>query len=231
MFGPTPAQLREQMTASGSPSSSTASSATQPQGRSKFLEYQSSMERLEGFLEEVLKKDLDTVMRKRDEVYQQIADCGQLRQLLVQIKEQSKPLAEPSSKGAPSAVTRPKAASHTVSAGALGGISHASDSTASAVWTPTEEVQMLTDLGCHFYAPCTLSDPTTVNVNVGCGVFVAMDHEEASRFLVKKENMLKEKAFTLTKEAVRLRYRIRVVLEALARLYEAQNALGKKAPR
>ena len=47
-----------------------------------FQQHHRSMERLEGFLEEVLKKELVQVMEARDKIYDQVADCTHLRNLL-----------------------------------------------------------------------------------------------------------------------------------------------------
>ena len=185
----------------------------------QFQSYTSSMQRLESFLEEVLKKDLDRVMRERDEIYQKIADGNQLNRLLADIKRnaggvdlEEDPRSVTDNAGKP-LTTEQK--NELVRAGPK------------RTWRPMQEVEMLSDVGCNFYMQCRLKDPAIVHLNIGAGVILAMTHEECARFLVKKEVQLRAAAESKTKEAIRLRYRIRVVMEAITRLYDAQMALGR----
>jgi prefoldin subunit 5 len=164
--------------------------------------YHQSMERLETFLEEILKKDLEKVMRERDALYNSIADCHKLRSVLGDVRRSAQGVA-----GADDGKDRPQGSSS---------------------WVPEAEVTMLTDIGCRFFMQAKLRDPTVVHLNIGCGVVLPMTHDEAVRFLVKKEGLLNEAAGRKTKDALRLRFRIRVVMEAITRLYDAQMAVARQ---
>ena len=76
------------------------------------------------------------------------------------------------------------------------------------------------------YAEAHVPDARVVHINVGCGIVVPMTHEEASRFLVRKEEHHKAEVARLTKEILRIKYRVRVVTETLARLHQRYVSEG-----
>lgn len=82
--------------------------------------------------------------------------------------------------------------------------------------------KILVDVGCNFFMKCKVVDTSTVLVNIGCGVVLPMACSEADVFLMKKERLLKEMAAAKTRESLRLRFRIRLVMEAITRLEAAQ---------
>ena len=81
-----------------------------------------------------------------------------------------------------------------------------------------EPTSMLLDLGCHFFTEAEIPNPAVVYINVGCGVVCPMSHTEAKKFLVKKERLLRDESVSLSKEVLRVRFRMRLVMEAINRL-------------
>lgn len=135
------------------------------------------MVRLENFLDTVLRKDLDKVLRERDALFDMASSCVQLRELLVSMTRLS----------------------------------------------PSQDDgnRILVDLGHHFYMQAQVSDPSIVHINIGCGVVVPMNHDEAGKFLVKKERHLTEMAQLKTKETLRVKFRMRLVMEAISRIQDS----------
>lgn len=78
--------------------------------------------------------------------------------------------------------------------------------------------QMLVDLGHHTYMKANIPSMSTIHVNIGGGVVVPMSQTETLQFLDKKEALLIQQAEEKTKESLRVRYRIRLVMEALNRM-------------
>ena len=88
---------------------------------------------------------------------------------------------------------------------------------------------MLVDVGSHFYMEAHVPNPEVVHVNVGCNLILPMLHEEADAFLVKKEQLHRDNAGRKTKEALRLKFRMRLVMEAIAQLHDSQfSANGQR---
>lgn len=169
----------------------------------------SSMIRLEHFVDVVLRQSLEKVLRDRDVVYTMTSQCCQLRELLGEMRELS--------------------LSHSSTVGSCGGghslVSPLSSpvcvttTTAAAVAAPRRN-DIMVDVGNHFFAQCTVADASFVWVNLGCGVVLPMSTAEANVFLEKREKLLRERASRLSKEALRIKYRIRLVMEAITQLYD-----------
>jgi hypothetical protein len=149
--------------------------------------------RLEAFLEDVLRAELDKVLAARDAVYDRASQCRKLQLLLADVDELidggGLPAAGPAGP-APAAHLRP--------------------------------MTTLVDLGNHFFAKCEVADTSVVSVNIGCGVVLPMTRDEARQFLVTKERLLRSDGDRLTKEALRVKYRMRLVMEAIARINDKQ---------
>jgi hypothetical protein len=151
------------------------------------------MYRLENFLDGVLKKNLGLVLRKRDALFDAAAQCVQLRDLLTSLP---------------------------------GFVSDGCDDPdhPPGVQTYEEAVSairptcILAHLGCHYYMEAEVRNSGVVHVNIGCGVVVPMSSAEAKRFLVAKEGHLRAAASRQTVEAAKVKYRIRLVMEAIAAL-------------
>ncbi|KEG08422.1 protein UXT [Trypanosoma grayi] len=158
------------------------------------------MIRLEHFLDNVLRQSLAKVLQKRDVVYEMASQCCQLRDLFEEMRALSATHSFIKDGGSPSS---PPAA---------------------PVAAPPGEVpqrnQIMVDIGNHFFVQCTIADASRVLVNLGCGVVLPMSTAEACEFLHKKERLLRERAARLSKEALRITYRIRLVMEAITRLYD-----------
>lgn len=101
-----------------------------------------------------------------------------------------------------------------------GGVECEGRESAGSSFSPTTEepTKMLLDLGCHFFTEVEIPNPAVVCINMGCGVVCPMSHEEAKRFLVKKERLLRDESVALSKEVLRVRFRMRLVMEAINRL-------------
>jgi prefoldin subunit 5 len=143
-----------------------------------------------------LKHELDKAMERRDAAYTRASQCHLLRRTLrdmVQLHE-----FESNQSG-----TTPGA------------------SVGSAALASSFGATIQVDLGCSCYVQVEVPDASVVLINIGCGVIVPMNHAEANQFLVSKEALLKQDVQRLTKEILRLKYRIRLVIEAISRLHDA----------
>ncbi|KAL7700535.1 hypothetical protein NQL31_006205 [Lotmaria passim] len=179
---------------------------------------------LERFLESVLKKNLDTVLSQRDELYNTVAQCAQLRWLLedMQALSRNSLFVETASAAADAAGEPATAPSAAASADALSPISKRARA---AMYKPPQRNKILVDLGNHFYTQSVVKDASVVYVNIGCGVILPLSQEETRAFLQKKERVVREMILSKSKEALRIKYRIRVVSEAIARLNERHLGL------
>jgi len=72
----------------------------------------------------------------------------------------------------------------------------------------------------HFFMTADIPNPAVVHVNIGCGVVCPMTHEEANLFLKKKEQLYRDQSQRLSRESLRVRFRIRLVMEAITRMQE-----------
>ncbi|RNF19916.1 protein UXT [Trypanosoma conorhini] len=164
-----------------------------------------SMARLEHFLDAVLRQSLERVLRERDTVYAMASDCCQLRELFEEMR----------------------ALSSTHSFIAEGEASSAAAAAGGEAERRPQRNQIMVDIGNHFFVQCAVRDASQVWVNLGCGVVLPMSTAEADAFMQKKEKLLRERAARLSKEALRIKYRIRLVMEAITRLYD--RATGQRA--
>lgn len=130
--------------------------------------------RLESFIDNVLKANLHTVLRRRDNVYDQVSQCCQLQAMLCDAN--------------------------------------------------STQMKAMSDLGCGFFVECKV-DAETIHVNLGCGVILQMNLADAATFLRKKEELLRKEGARLTKEALRIKYRIHLVLEAINRITSARLSM------
>lgn len=80
------------------------------------------------------------------------------------------------------------------------------------------ERSLQVDLGSRVFCEAHVTDASIVHTNIGAGIVVPLTRAEAHRFLVRKERMLKNDAQRLAKEALRVKYRTRLVMEAILRL-------------
>ncbi|CBH18317.1 hypothetical protein, conserved [Trypanosoma brucei gambiense DAL972] len=188
-----------------------------------------SMLRLEHFLDAVLRQSLARVLAQRDEVYNMASNCCQLRSLFDEMQSLS---------STHSFIRRDEGSSTalTVSAAVAAGEGKQSVGNATVVRgagsTPGDvSVQqrnhIMVDLGNHFFVQCTVADASRMWVNLGCGVVLPMFRDEALAFLQRRERLLRERAARLSKEALRIKYRMRLVMEAITRLYD--RTTGRKA--
>ncbi|KPI88421.1 hypothetical protein ABL78_2486 [Leptomonas seymouri] len=179
---------------------------------------------LERFLESVLKKDLDTVLSQRDELHDTVAQCAQLRWLMEDMQALSRyhSFVEAASAAEAAHETSLAAASppnhHQANASPSSLVSKRAQADA---YKPPQRNKILVDLGNMFYTPGVVRDASVVYMNIGCGVVLPMSPEEARAFLSKKEAVVRAMATNKSQEALRLKYRIRLVSEAIARLNNA----------
>ena len=71
------------------------------------------------------------------------------------------------------------------------------------------------DLGQNFYVKARVTNPQKVSVDIGFGMFLEMNHTEALEFIEKKSKFLQDKADNLTKESVKIKASIKLVLHGL----------------
>ena len=71
------------------------------------------------------------------------------------------------------------------------------------------------DLGQNFYVKARVKNPQKVCVDIGFGMFLEMNHTEALEFIEKKSKFLNDKADNLTKESVKIKASIKLVLHGL----------------
>ena len=79
-----------------------------------------------------------------------------------------------------------------------------------------EELEMMVNLGCEFYARATVEDCSRVSVETSFGFFLEMTLEEAIEFLPKKETYLEERVKILNEQIVESKARITMFLNALS---------------
>ena len=152
--------------------------------------------RLEHFLDHVLRKDLNVALEKRDSLYGVASQCTQLKRTLQEMSLLHLATNPPRTEAV----------------------------AANDVPSPRNKLKVLVDIGCHFRMEAQLRDPERIFLNVGCGVLVDMATTGAATFLVKKERLMMVLAQKQTEEANRVRFRIRLVMEAVTRLQAQQLA-------
>jgi hypothetical protein len=157
--------------------------------------------RLETFLDSVLRKSLEEALLQRDEILTMASSCTHLRQTLKALRDVNLPLS-------PIEVTSSSSTSPS---------SNAPVTSVDASLPPT---MMLVDIGHRFFMQAHVKNPSLVHVNVGCGVVIPMQHSEAETFLEKKESLLAERAKRKTQDILRIKFRMRLVMEAISRLQQ-----------
>jgi prefoldin subunit 5 len=171
--------------------------------------------RLEHFLDVVLKKDLQAAINRRDGAYERASQCHRLRRLLkdltqlhqLESEQGSHRSATPStsSRGAISTTRKTKAETN---------------NDCDAMLDHPLATELRIDLGCHVYGRVEVADARVVHINVGLGIVVPMTHEEAFKFLLAKEKFHKADVERQNKDILRVKYRVRIVMESLRQLHE-----------
>ena len=167
-----------------------------------------SMIRLEHFLETVLRKELHDVLLRREDTSNIIAQCRQVRDLIDSIE----------ALGKSDTATPPSPSSASSSSMAAG------KSKDKNKFSTT----LLSNIGNHFYMECKVPDASMIHINIGCGIVLPMPLSDAKVFLVKKEALLTETGQRLTRESLRVRFRMRLVMEAISRLSDAPLVQAKQ---
>lgn len=160
--------------------------------------------RLETFLDSVLRKNLEEALLQRDEVLTMASSCTHLRQTLSSLRM----LANPSPPAAP-----------------VGGAG--TGSSTDVVESSLPPATMLVDIGHRFFMEAEVKNPAIVHVNIGCGVVLPMQHLEAESFLAQKEKLLADRAKSKTQEILRIKFRMRLVMEAISRLQQPSSHTSK----
>ncbi|KAG5485518.1 hypothetical protein LSCM1_07604 [Leishmania martiniquensis] len=179
---------------------------------------------LERFLESVLKPSLDSVLTQRDELYTTVAQCAQLRWLMDDMQALSRyhSFIEASTAAEAAAAVPLSADGRAVSAPPPLPTSRRAQADACK---PRQRNKILVDLGSHFYTQGVVPDASVVCMSIGCGIVLPMTRDEARAFLRKKESVARRMILSTSKEALRIKYRIRLVTEAIARLNERHLGL------
>lgn len=156
----------------------------------------SSMTRLEHFLDAVLKPLLHEEMSKRDGAIQLAAECNQLCVLFSEMKTLSG-IDNASGTADPSALIR----------------------TSKSLPPRPQRNHILVNLGNHFYTSALVKDAKSVWLNVGCGVVLEMSVDAAKVHLRKREKLARDSLERQNQQILRLKFRIRLVTEAIKRLH------------
>lgn len=170
-----------------------------------MLSQETKTTQLEHYLDSVLRASLQTILTERDMLYQRASQCDQLRQLLQATNELSRDSTNvPSTTAASSTPSSRNSSSN-----------NTNTTNSSAMKLPH---QTLVDMGHHCYLRANIKSMEQIHVNIGAGIVVPLTREEALSFLSKKEALLVRQGEEKTKESLRVRYRIRLVMEALNRM-------------
>ena len=91
-----------------------------------------------------------------------------------------------------------------------------------------EDLKTKVDLGCNFYVQANVPDPKKIFVFVGFGFFVELTLDEALKFIDKRTKFLTENTDRLTKDMVKVKANIRLVLEGLREIQSLGSIPGDK---
>ncbi|KAG5439653.1 hypothetical protein PCK2_000787, partial [Pneumocystis canis] len=79
------------------------------------------------------------------------------------------------------------------------------------------QVKVMVDIGSNFYVQSKISDTSKIIVSLDCqNIFIEMTHNEALRFINKKEDILKKKAEIKSKYINQIRAHIVVTMELIS---------------
>lgn len=159
-----------------------------------------TMARLENFLDAVLNPLLCEEMQKRETAIQLAAQCTQLRVLF----DEMKALSRSSSDGSDSMMKNQSS----------------SIKTSKPLPPEPQRNHILVNLGNHFYTSALVKDARTIWLNIGAGVVLQMPIDDAKAHLVKRERIARESLERQNQQILRLKFRIRLVTEAIKRLHE-----------
>ncbi|EPY21051.1 protein UXT [Strigomonas culicis] len=182
------------------------------------------IKRLEHFVNDILKVELVKLLTERDVLRDQASQCVQARQLFRDMAHLRHAPSVGQNEG--DDVARRDASPGGAADGPEVGSPSRSRSSQKKK-AAANKASLLVNLGNHFYIPAVVKDATTVYVNIGCGVVLAMSTDEAESFLEKREKQLREKSAWKTRESLKLKYRIKLVTEAIARLNERTMGIAK----
>lgn len=168
--------------------------------------------RLETFLDSVLRKSLEEALIQRDEILTMASSCTHLRQTLKSLRDlHTPPPLQVAGSSAVSSASNSTSLSHAPAAGAP---------SPRSLDDPLPPTLMQVDVGHRFFMQANVKNPALVHVNIGCGVVVPMKHSEAETFLQKKELLLAERGKKKTQDILRIKFRMRLVMEAISRLQQ-----------
>lgn len=85
------------------------------------------------------------------------------------------------------------------------------------------DIRVLTNIGCNFYAQCSIEDATKIHLCIGKDYFLHMDLDEAIKMIDFKEKQLMQRLDTLQEKASAIKAYIKIALEAVGRVYEVDR--------
>uniref|UniRef100_A0A4X2KXR7 Ubiquitously expressed prefoldin like chaperone n=1 Tax=Vombatus ursinus TaxID=29139 RepID=A0A4X2KXR7_VOMUR len=155
----------------------------------------------ETFVSDVLQRDLRQVLAQREEVYRKLAGYLQLKNILerIQVRRAGSGARGPQPLGRRAG--RP--AKHTPPPPQASG---------------GQNLRTQVDLGCNFYVNAEVPDPSRIFVTLGYGFFLELTLKEALKFIDRKSHFLILLSDRLTRDSVRIKAHIRLVLEGLREL-------------
>lgn len=94
-----------------------------------------------------------------------------------------------------------------------------------------EPLKTKMDLGCNFYAQAEVPNPQMIFVSVGLGFFAELTLDEALAFIEKKDKQLAGKAEAFTKDSIKAKANIKLVVGGLQELQKISLEEGRKPQR
>lgn len=85
------------------------------------------------------------------------------------------------------------------------------------------DVRLLTNIGCNFYAQCHIDDASKIYLCVGKDYYLHMELDEALKMVDTLEKQWMKRLDELQENASRIKAYIKIALEALGRVYDADK--------
>lgn len=85
------------------------------------------------------------------------------------------------------------------------------------------DVRVLTNIGCNFYAQCRIDDANRIYLCIGKDYFLEMELDEAIKMIDLKEKQWTKRLDELQEKASSIKAYIKIALEAMGQLYEADK--------
>lgn len=85
------------------------------------------------------------------------------------------------------------------------------------------DLRLLTNIGCNFYAQCSVEDARRIYLCIGKDYFLHMELDEALKMIDFKEKQWLKKLDQLQEKASSIKAYIKIALEAMGKVYDADR--------